>query len=96
MKQLTAFEECEGNEDPGVNSDDEIDDCHVDNIEDLEEIEDEVMSLEGPNVVGAEPIGRRRIFPERSGSRRVSQGTLPPLNENETSVSNFSQGNKFE
>ena len=76
-----------------MNSDDEIDDCPDDKIEDLGEIEDEVMSLEGPASVGAEPFGRRRMFPERSGSRRVSQGTLPPLNENETSISHFREGN---
>jgi len=82
-----TFEEYKGNEDPGVNSDDEMDDCPDDKIEDLEEIEDEVMSLEGPAAIGAEPFGRRRMFPERSGSRLVSQGTLPPLNE--TSISHF-------
>ena len=74
-----------------MNSDDEMDDCPDDKIEDIDEIEDEVMSLEGPASVGAEPFARRRIFPERSGSRLVSQGTLPPLNE--TSISHFREGN---
>ena len=76
-----------------MNSEDEMDDCHDDNIEDLEENEDEVMSLEGPASVGPDPFGRRRMFPERSGSRRISQGTLPPLNENETSISLCREGN---
>ena len=93
MRQQTTFEEYESNEDPGVNSDDEMDDCHDDNIENLKEIEDEVMSLDGQITVGAEPFGRRRMFPERSGSRRVSQGTLPPLNEDETSFSLIREGN---
>lgn len=66
-----------------------MDNCNDDNIEDLEEIEDEVMSLEGQASSG----GFRRMFPERSGARRVSQGTLPPLNENETIISHFREGN---
>lgn len=89
FRQRPTFEEFEGNEDPGVNSDDEMEDCHDDNIEDLKEIEDEVMSLEGQASSG----GHRRMFPERSGARRVSQGTLPPLNENETIISHFREGN---
>ena len=98
-RQLSApLEDLECNEDPGVNSDDDFDEC-PDDVEEVPD-DDEVLGLDDvpvSTVPDPEPAPasrhRRLTSSERSSSRRVSEGKLPPLNEDEAADIIIREGN---
>ena len=97
-RQLSApQEEFECNEDPGVNSDDEFDEC-PDDVEEVPD-DDEVLGLDDapvsiiPDPEPAPPSRHRRLTSSERSSRRVSEGKLPPLNEDEAADIIIREGN---
>ena len=93
----TPQEEFECNEDPGVNSDDEFDEC-PDDVEEVPD-DDEVLGLDdapvsiAPDPERAPASRHRRLTSSERSSRRVSEGKLPPLNEDEAADIIIREGN---
>ena len=94
--QLSALEEGYCNEDPGVNSDEEFgqddnDDEYSNDIEDDEVCD--VMETDASLLnLGLDLTERRKVIT----SRRISEGKLPPVNEDEAVAPNMNQGNWHE
>ena len=92
---MSALDEGYCNEDPGVNSDEEFgndDDDEYNNDNEDDEVCD-VMDTDASSLnLGSDLLERRKVIT----SRRISEGKLPPVNEDEAVVANIHQGNWLE